>query len=83
MSHLLAFLLCLSGFAGLAFAVHRQQRDVLGRSLPLAMTWTLRVFGACALLFALAVVGLLHGAGIYITIGMAGKQWAKQAAKSI
>ena len=32
MSHLLAFALCLAGFAALAFAVHRQQRDIIGRS---------------------------------------------------
>ncbi|MDO9561476.1 MAG: DUF3325 family protein [Bradyrhizobium sp.] len=61
MSHLLAFALCLAGFAALAFAVHRQQRDIFGRSLPLATTWVLRVLGACALLLALGVLVAWHG----------------------
>lgn len=34
------------------------------------------------LLMALAFIGLLHGIGIYFAVGFAGKQYAKQAAKS-
>ena len=61
MSHLAASALCLSGFAALALAVHRQQRDIIGRSLPLATIWALRVFGACALLLALGILVTWHG----------------------
>lgn len=61
MSHLLAFALCLAGFAALAFAVRRQQRDVIGRSLPLATTRVLRAFGAGALLLALGILVAWHG----------------------
>lgn len=64
MSHLPPLALCLAGFAALAFATRRQQRDVVGRSLPLAMTYALRVFGAGALLLALAIVVAIHGWGI-------------------
>lgn len=34
-------------------------------------------------LIALAFVVLLHGAGIYVAIGLAGKQYAKQVAKVV
>lgn len=34
-------------------------------------------------LLTLAFIGLLHGAGIYFIVGLAGKQYAKQAAKGI
>jgi hypothetical protein len=61
MSHLVAFALCLAGFAALALAVHRQQRDIIGRSLRSATTYVLRVFGACALLFALGILVAWHG----------------------
>ena len=53
MNHLAAFALCLTGFAALAFAMRRQQRDIIGRSLRSATTYALRVAGACALLLAL------------------------------
>ena len=43
MSHLLAFVLCLAGFAALAFAMRRQQRDIIGRSLRSTTTYVLRV----------------------------------------
>ncbi len=56
MKHLLAFALCLAGFTALAFAMRRQQRDIIGRSLRLATTYVLRVAGACALLFALGIL---------------------------
>ena len=61
MSHLLAFALCLAGFAALAFAMRRQQRDLIGRSLPIAVTVVLRVFGAGALLAALGILVAWHG----------------------
>jgi uncharacterized protein DUF3325 len=61
MSHLLALALCLAGFAALAFATRRQQRDVVGRSLRTETTYALRVFGTCALMFALAILVAWHG----------------------
>ena len=61
MSHLLAFALCLAGFAALAFAVRRQQRDIIGRSLRLATTYVLRVFGTCTLLLAFGILVAWHG----------------------
>lgn len=61
MGHLLAFALCLAGFAALAFATRRQQRDVLGRILPPATTHVLRVAGTGALLLALGVLVARHG----------------------
>ncbi|MET0222522.1 MAG: DUF3325 family protein [Tardiphaga sp.] len=61
MSHLLALLLCLTGFAALAFATRRQQRDILHRSLRRATTNALRMVGACALLLALGVLVRTHG----------------------
>lgn len=63
MNHFPAFALCLAGFTALAFAVRRQQRDIIGRPLPMTATYALRVAGACALLLAL---GLL----------VAGKGWS-------
>ncbi len=61
MSHLLSFALCLAGFAALALAVRRQQRDLIGRFLPLATTYVLRALGAGALLLALIVLVAWHG----------------------
>jgi hypothetical protein len=60
-SHLLAFMLCLAGFAALALAMRRQQRDIIGRSLRPATTYALRASGACALLFALGILVAWHG----------------------
>jgi high-affinity Fe2+/Pb2+ permease len=60
-SHLLAFLLCLAGFAALALAMRRQQRDIIGRSLRPATTYVLRASGTCALLFALGILVAWHG----------------------
>jgi len=56
MNHLLPFALSLSGFTALAFAVRRQQRDVIGRPLRPTTTYLLRVAGACALLLALGIL---------------------------
>jgi hypothetical protein len=61
MNHLLAFVLCLAGFTALAFAMRRQQRDIIGRSLRLTTTYVLRVAGAGALLFALGILVARHG----------------------
>ena len=61
MSHLLAFVLCLAGFAALAFAMHRQQREIIGRSLRSITTNVLRFAGACALLCALGVLVAWNG----------------------
>lgn len=61
MSHLLSFVLCLAGFTALAFAVRRQQRDLIGRFLPLGATNVLRFLGAGALLSALVVLVAGHG----------------------
>jgi hypothetical protein len=56
MNHLPAFVLCLAGFAALAFAMRRQQRDIIGRPLRPTITYALRVVGACALLIALGIL---------------------------
>lgn len=61
MSHLLSFALCLAGFAALAFSVRRQQRDLIGRFLPLVTTYVLRVLGAGALALALLVLVAWRG----------------------
>jgi len=68
MSHLLPFALCLAGFTALAFAVRRQQRDILGRTLRLTTTYFLRVAGACALLFALGILLAEKGWSIGLVI---------------
>ena len=64
MKHFLACVLCLAGFAALAFAMHRHQRDIIGRSLPLSTTRFLRVVGTCAPLFALGVLVTAYGWGL-------------------
>ena len=61
MNHLLAFVLCLAGFTALAFAMRRQQRDIIGRPLRLTTAYVLRVAGACALLFALGILVARQG----------------------
>ena len=74
MNHLLAFVLCLAGFIALAFAMRRQQRDIIvrdiiGRSLRSATTYVRRAAGACALLFALGILvaqkGWSFGLGMF------------------
>ena len=64
MIHLLAFVLCLAGFAALALSTRRQQRDIIGSSLRLATTYVLRVTGACALLLALGILVAWQGWGL-------------------
>jgi hypothetical protein len=63
MSHLLALVLCVAGFAALAFAMHRHQRDIIGRSLQLITTRGLRLVGTCALLVAFGVLVTRYGWG--------------------
>lgn len=58
MIHLLALVLCVTGFIALALATRRQQRDLIGRSLSRTATIALRAIGAGALVLAL---GLLVG----------------------
>jgi len=61
MTHLAALVLCLAGFATLAFATRRQQRDIVGRSLRSSTTYALRGCGAFALLFALGLIVAKYG----------------------
>jgi hypothetical protein len=68
MSHLLPFALCVAGFAALAFAVRRQQRDIIGRPLPMRVTYALRVAGAGAMLLALGFLVAAKGWGIGLVI---------------
>ena len=64
MIHLMSFALCLAGFATLALAVRRQQRDIIGRPLRPTTTYTLRAAGTCALLLALGVLVASAGWGL-------------------
>jgi hypothetical protein len=64
MIHLSAFALCLAGFTTLAFATRRQQRDIVGRSLPLITVYVLRAAGTCALLSALGILVASYGWGL-------------------
>ena len=68
MNHLLPFALCVAGFTALAFAVRRQQRDIMGRPLRLTTTYVLRVAGACALLLALGFLVTEKGWSIGLVI---------------
>ncbi|SCB40285.1 Protein of unknown function [Bradyrhizobium yuanmingense] len=56
MIHLLALGLCLAGFAALAFATHRQQRNIFGTALPRVTTYGLRAAGAGVLLLSLGIL---------------------------
>jgi hypothetical protein len=64
MIHLLALTLCLTGFAVLAFATRRQQRDLIGHSLSRTVTMALRVTGTGALVLALGVLVAWQGWGL-------------------
>lgn len=68
MSHLLAFVLSLSGFAALACATNRQQRDLFGRALRPATIRMLRLVGTAALLGALSVLVGRNGWGLGLVI---------------
>ena len=64
MNHLLALALCLMGFAALALATRRQQRDLIGRSLPRTITNALRIIGTVAILLALGLLVSWQGWGL-------------------
>lgn len=64
MSHVCAFILCLLGFAVLAAATDRQQRDLLGRSLPQRVVRTLRVGGIFVLVLAMTVLVVAQDWGL-------------------
>jgi hypothetical protein len=64
MIHLLAFVLCLAGFAALALAVRRQQREIIGRWLRPTTAHALRAAGVCALLLALGLLVASAGWGL-------------------
>jgi hypothetical protein len=64
MSHLLAFLLSLAGFAALACATNRQQRDLFGKALQPAMTRMVSLVGTAALLGALGILVAQYGWGL-------------------
>lgn len=64
MSHLLAFVLSLVGFAALACATHRQQRDLFSKALRIATTRALRLAGTVALLGALWALVAKYGWGL-------------------
>jgi uncharacterized protein DUF3325 len=68
MKHLLPFMLCVAGFAALAFAMRRQQRDLFGRPLQPVATYVLRVAGAFALLLALGVLVAGQGWGLALVM---------------
>lgn len=68
MIHLVALVLSLTGFAALACAARRQQRDLFGGSLGSAATQGFRLAGASALLGALAVLVAWHGWGLALVM---------------
>ena len=59
--HALVFALCLTGFAGIALAVERQQEELFVRALSAATTRFLRVAGWIGLLFAFAAAVRAQG----------------------
>lgn len=61
MIHLTSFVLCLAGFAALALATTRQQREIVGRPLRQSTRYGLRAAGACALLAALGLLVAWNG----------------------
>ncbi len=64
MSHLLAFVLSLAGFAALASATSRQQRDLFGKALQPAATRVVRLVGMAALLGVLGILVAEYGWGL-------------------
>lgn len=64
MIHALAFVLCLEGFAALAFSVDRQQRNLIGHGLRRSTTRTLRIVGTCALVLAVSILVIWQGWGL-------------------
>ncbi|MCX7319346.1 MAG: DUF3325 family protein [Hyphomicrobiales bacterium] len=68
MSHVVALMFSLAGFAALACASRRQQRDLFGGSLGSAVTLGFRLAGGAALLGALAVLVAWHGWGLALVM---------------
>ncbi|MGE4431977.1 MAG: DUF3325 domain-containing protein [Sphingobium sp.] len=66
MIHILALLLCVAGFAALAIAMDRHQRDLLGRKLAPRTARLVKMAGGGLLAVALAVdmigLGAAYGA---------------------
>lgn len=61
MSHLFALIMSLTGFAALACAMKRQQRDLFGQALDPRTTRILRLTGTAALLGALNLLVVQKG----------------------
>lgn len=72
MSHWVALVLCLAGFAALALATDRQQHEILGRALERRATLGLRTAGWVALALGLAVLVARSGwaLGLVVFSGM-------------
>ena len=68
MIHLPAFVLSLAGFAALALAVRRQQREIIGSPLRPTTTYALRAAGGCALLLALGLLVASAGWGLGVVM---------------
>lgn len=64
MTNVSAFVLCLAGFAALALAMQRQQRDIFRHLLVPAATRALRLAGSAALLLALGLLVAGQGWGL-------------------
>ncbi|WP_022720081.1 DUF3325 family protein [Rhodopseudomonas sp. B29] len=64
MSHAVVQALCLAGFAALALATRRLQRDAFGSPLRPAVTLALRSGAAALLLLSLAVLVTWQGWGV-------------------
>lgn len=64
MSHLPPFVLCLTGFALLALATDRQQRDLIRRPLSSPVVSALRLAASCLLVVALSLLVYWHGGGL-------------------
>ncbi|MEC5397814.1 DUF3325 domain-containing protein [Uliginosibacterium sp. H1] len=68
MSHLFTFLLSLAGFAALALAMSRHQREVFGKALGAMASRRWRVAGWVCLLLALAFVVAREGWGLGLVL---------------
>lgn len=64
MTHLLAFALCLAGFAGLALTAARQQRSLFAQPLGASAITVARGAAWAALGVALALLVSAHGWGL-------------------
>lgn len=64
MIHLSVLALCLAGFAALACATRRQQREFFGGPLQPVATYALRAVGSCALVTALGIIVAWQGWGL-------------------